>query len=344
MSVEAAQLFRAKMNKNSELQNAIRTACNHNEDMDLAVLGQQNGFTFTRREYLQMCTLLASNGELSDFDLELFTKIKYYPDDGGFEWLHRQLAENNQTADILEVAVDQEALAVAVITAPRMLPTLERTLDSLREGGFNQTIHVFAEPDTLPVGWSLPRIRLHQNSERLGLYPNWLNAAGWLLSNTDASYLMLCEDDVEFCASAAAGLWHGLTILERVGYVSLYTPVRSVDLADIPIRPGWSQLNLGRLSWGALAYAFPRQVLAEIVRSEKEPEAESTDSHISEHIRRIKRICWHHLPSLARHTGDLNSSVGHPGRPGYSAIGYRQDYSGFRDRTNAVRCGNSEMP
>jgi Nif11 domain len=333
MSSEAARLFRDKVAQSTNLQGILRTACFLGEDLDLVALGREHGFEFTRRECLQMWARLAAEGELSDFDIELLAKVKYYPDDNGFDWVHRRLAENSPAVDPIEVAVNHEALAIAVITAPRTPPTLESTLVGLREGGFTQTIHVFAEPNSLPDGWCFPGVQFHQNSERLGLYPNWLNAARWLLSHTDRPYLLLCEDDVEFCTAAAAGLWHGLTTLARIGYISLYTPVRSVELADIPIRPGWAKLNLGRLNWGALVYAFPRHVLAKIVRCEEEPEREATDSYVAEHIRRLKLICWHHLPSLARHTGDLNSSVGHPGRLGYSAIGYDRKYCGLRARS-----------
>lgn len=332
MSIEAALSFHDKVGQSAELQKIISSACLRGERLNWVVLGREHGFEFTRGECLQVWAGLSATGELSDFDLQLLTKIKFNPDDGGFDWMHRRLAENGAAIPPIEVAVHHEALAVAVMTAPRMPATLERTLGSLRLGGFPQTIHVFAEPDSLPVGWTFPNVQLHWNRQQLGLYPNWLNAARWLLANSETPYLLLCEDDVEFSAAAAAGLYHGLTTLESVGYVSLYTPVRSVDLASIPLRPGWAKLNLGRLAWGALAYAFPRNVLAEIVRCEEKPDRESTDSYVAEHIRRLNLICWHHLPSLARHTGDLNSSVGHPGRPGYSAIGYDQNYCGFRER------------
>ena len=331
MSDAAAESFRRRIAEDAVLRDRIRTACVHQGDLDLAAIGRELGFAVTRMHLLRLWAELAFRGELNDFEIELHTKIKHYPNPRGFAWMNHELAKNMTSAPPIEVTVDPDAAAVGVITAPRKPATLDTTLASLRSGGFSQEIHVFAEPKTLRAGWSFPSTRLHQNPQRLGLYPNWLNAARWLLTHTDKPWILLCEDDVEFSLCAAAALWHGLTTLEKVGYISLYTSVRSVELAEAPLHPGWAPINLGRLNWGALAYGFPREVLTEIVRRETDPEQESTDSHVAEHLRQLGLNCWHHLPSLARHTGDQNSSVGHPGRTGYATIGYDPSYFGFRD-------------
>ncbi|HYD49672.1 MAG TPA: Nif11-like leader peptide family natural product precursor [Terriglobales bacterium] len=332
MSDDAARSFRQRMADDAQLRDRVRAACTRQHDFDLPGLARELGYAVTRVELLRLWAELASRGELSEFELELNTRIKHYPHAGDFAWMSHELAKNmGEPREPIEVAVDHDALAIAVITAPRRPATLNSTLASLRSAGFPQEIHVFAEPKTLRLGWAFPGVRLHQNEQRLGLYPNWLNAARWLLNETDKQWMLLCEDDVELNPSAGAGLWHGLTTLESVGYVSLYTSVRAAELSEVELRPGWVAISLGRLNWGALAYGFPRAVLTEIVRREVAPDQESTDSHVAEHLRQMGLNCWHHLPSLARHTGNENSSVGHPNRTGYATVGYRSSYFGFRD-------------
>ncbi|MGE0606569.1 MAG: glycosyltransferase [Pirellulales bacterium] len=215
---------------------------------------------------------------------------------------------------------------------------MERTLGSLRQAGFDQTIYIGAEPGSVAAKWKAPGVQVRRHQRRLGCYPNWLFVARWLLAETDAPYLLICEDDVEFCDGAAAGVWHGLKTLGDVGYVSLYTPVRNVELAGVQANPGWHALNLGDSSWGALTYAFPREVLAKIVAYVAEPPADGTDQHVSAQVARLNRNAWFHIPSLAQHVG-RTSSLGHPDKPGFAAIGYEPDWPGFRQAGGPLHVG-----
>ena len=79
-------------------------------------------------------------------------------------------------------------------------------------------------------GWNRPGVVVHQNQRRLGCYPNWLQMAKWLVEETECPFLLLLEDDGLFCRGAAPGLYYGLTHLDGIGCISLYTPHHNYQL------------------------------------------------------------------------------------------------------------------
>ncbi|HEY8506001.1 MAG TPA: hypothetical protein VIL46_15555, partial [Gemmataceae bacterium] len=60
-----------------------------------------------------------------------------------------------------------ERLAVAMITAPRAVRTVERSLTEVRRAGFGQTVYLFQEPGTGVA--PRPGVELFTNPERLGV-------------------------------------------------------------------------------------------------------------------------------------------------------------------------------
>lgn len=216
-------------------------------------------------------------------------------------------------------------IAVGVITAPREVPTLAGTIDSLRAAGFSQPVRVFAEPGSeLPGRAGVAYI---QRPRWLGLFGNWLGALEQLV-DTDARYVLVCEDDVEFSRHAAARLLAGLrAIPEReLGYASLYTPRHNADQLppnDSRALMGWRPIPGGARLWGALAWCFPAEVARRVVQafSPVTPERQGTDVYVSAMIQRLGLGCWSHFPSLAAHTG-LTSTVGHRPNPAHAAVGF----------------------
>lgn len=217
-------------------------------------------------------------------------------------------------------------IAVGLTTAPRKEATLEYTLRSLRHGGFDQRIDVFAEPGTLADGWAFEGVAVHAHATRMGCFPNWLYTANWLLRETEAPFLLICEDDVEFCRAAFEVVMKGLQLLPKIGYVSLYTPINNIEEAKVSEdHLGWHALNLGKECWGSLAYAFERKVLGEIISRADHTKEKGTDGRVSAIIDAMGLNCWHHLPSLCRHIG-FESTVGNPVREGSVAAGYRMEH------------------
>src|SRR6185503_4160137 len=76
----------------------------------------------------------------------------------------------------------------------------EGTISELRRGGFTSEIHVFQEPGTGIVPG--PGVVVHTNLRRLGMWHNWRQAAEYLLTQSDASFLLVCEDDLQLCPAA----------------------------------------------------------------------------------------------------------------------------------------------
>ena len=223
-------------------------------------------------------------------------------------------------------AVNSSSIAIGLTTAPRKHPTLEHTLRSLRRGGFSQQIELFAEPGSLPADWAYQGVALHPQADRMGCFRNWLHAANWLLRETKASFLLICEDDVEFCRAACEVALQGLQTLSSIGYVSLYTPINNIEEARVDEKKqGWYALNLGKECWGSLAYAFERDVLQSIVSRADHTMEKGTDGRVSAIVESLNLNCWYHLPSLAKHIG-MESTIGNPIRAGSAAVAYQVEY------------------
>jgi hypothetical protein len=158
-------------------------------------------------------------------------------------------------------------LAIAMISAPRRVRTVERSLQELRRGGFDQTIHVFQEPGTHVAPAS--RVQLHTNPRQRGMWGNWLQAAEFLLQHTTAEFLLLCEDDIELCPAAAERLRQGLAGFSPAtfGLASLYTPLHNLPVV-MPLTGGWHGFVLGRVNWGSLGYCFSRLSLRKLLSSQ----------------------------------------------------------------------------
>jgi hypothetical protein len=218
-----------------------------------------------------------------------------------------------------------------VTSAPRPVSTVECTLAELRRAGFDQTIHVFAEPETElreQLGVVLTR-----NHRRLGIWGNWRSAAACLLDNTDAPFLLICQDDLVLAPCAAAALQHAIQTLphDDWGYASLYTPRNVVH--HVTLTPGWQTVDGKGSSWGALAYCLTREALSELLAS---PDAlghrapNGIDHMISRALGRLGRRRYFHSPSLAAHAGAGNSTVDHSAIADSAAIGFSAGYDDYR--------------
>lgn len=240
---------------------------------------------------------------------------------------------------------DSLRIAVAMTSAPRPRPTVQRTLAELRRAGFDQTIHLFQEPGTGRT--RAPGVKTYTNRTRLGLWYNWRNAAFAMLQTSDAPFILICQDDLALIPSAAAALQHALRALphERWGYASLYTPTHNV--AGRAVRPGWQPVNLGGAAWGALAYCFTRESLFALLHSETALQYRrnfGVDAIVSQTLLELGRDCYYHVPSLAAHTGGGNSTVGHFDTPGFAALGYSPDYRAYDVEKGEVEKGEKDRP
>jgi hypothetical protein len=154
---------------------------------------------------------------------------------------------------------------------------------SLRTAGFTQPLHVFCEPGAVP---QLPpadqcNLVVHANAVQQGCFRNFRQGSSYLLSHTDADWIMMLQDD---------GIWRtdGWTHMQAalaapphqaVGYLSPYTspamvvrqpPVRrpkpkAGKAAKVAPVMSWRSCHFHNKSfWGAVAMCFPRQSLIQL--------------------------------------------------------------------------------
>lgn len=203
--------------------------------------------------------------------------------------------------------------AVGMTTAPRRTPTIERSLASLSEAGWND-VRLFAEPGShipnrfthLPVTW---------RESRLGPWPNYFLALHeLLLRNPSADAFLLAQDDVLFAPgdhqqSLRQYLQTQLWPDSRTGAVSLYT-----SAAYATNRKGWHKLNR-RWIWGALAFVYSRDALVDFlsnsaVRWRLEGKAgglRNIDVVVGNWQVQRNRTIWFCSPSLAQHIGETST-------------------------------------
>jgi hypothetical protein len=236
----------------------------------------------------------------------------------------------------IRVAARPELFALAMITAPRRVPTMDRSVAELRRGGFAQRLRVFAEPGSVVA--ASPGVEIVRNPIRLGMWLNWLQAVQYLLEQTDAPYLVLFEDDVEFAPCAALALQHAVQTLpaDRFGLATLFTPRQFVT--SLPMWLGWSALG-SQPAWGSQGYGFSRNSLGKLFRSSAvrgHASSEDTDGVVSRGMIEVGRRVYAHIPSLSAHAGDGNSTVGHAASEAFSALRFDRDYRGYVDAGEAT--------
>lgn len=245
---------------------------------------------------------------------------------------------NEQSAPLGETtrAITPEMLAIAMITAPRPVETASDTIAELRFGGFDQTIHVFAEPGSpdLAVG----NVVVTPNEHRLGNWRNWWRAAVSMLDHTDAPFILICEDDLQLARNAATGLYHAMATLplHDWGYASLYLSTRNAP-QNGESKNGWIDLDLGGRAWGSLAWCFTRESLAETLQSHIVASHRSdreTDTVISRAVQSVGRKTYFHQPSLCEHAGTGVSSLGHRPHAHFAAHRFERNGSLYHGKAS----------
>lgn len=215
-------------------------------------------------------------------------------------------------------------LAIAMITAQRPIPTIERAYSSLRAAGFQETVHVIAEPGS-PIPESVagdPRARVLLNQQRQGCFKNWKHACRTLLK-TGTQWILIVEDDAIWQRNAASVLRQQMQVRSnvRTGFISSYLSVRNLEKS---FTDGWNETKAGWGLYGALALCMRRDAAEELLQARRfvnHPGPRQLDSIIGLTMLDLRRPSFVHLPSLVDHIGET-STIGHGGRtPG--RVGYR---------------------
>ena len=215
------------------------------------------------------------------------------------------------------------SLGVAITSAPRVVPTLVATVDSMRTAGFTQPIELFIDGQvSVPLD---DMIRINPSSVRLGEIKNWVRASRFMLSK-GYEFVLICQDDVQFCLHAYTTLETGILRFkgERLGLISLYTPRANVLGRDFrKMDEGWHRFTPSRNTWGALAWCFPKRVLETLTAMPDFEQAASREELLDRLVCGIlstmRIVCFQHIPSLAKHIGQT-STLKHKDNPGKDAV------------------------
>jgi hypothetical protein len=219
-------------------------------------------------------------------------------------------------------------IEIGIITAPRVKPTITKSIDTLRKAGFGQEITIFAEPGSdIPV---CDGCHIVQHKTVRGNFRNWVFALQALAATT-AEWIMICEDDIQWSRDAMKALEHDLARFvtqSSAGALSLYCPIRMSKVLEkkygTPLVQGWYGLNLGRSTWGAQCLVFHRTWAMSLLTDRvlksylDDPHwHKNVDALIADVIARSGREIMYRIPCLVDHTfGDGNSSLGYkPDRP-----------------------------
>lgn len=219
-------------------------------------------------------------------------------------------------------------IATAIITAHRGRPTLQASIESWRMAGFTGPLMVLS--DDTPNASTVFGYPVKYNEPRLGNLRNWVLALETIYSETDARWLMVCEDDITWAAGVADRLLQDLELFAqtnayaRTGAQSLYCPARVSDdlerkYASRPLKPGWYGVNHGMKTWGAQCLVFSRDQASMLLNSKSlqtfldSPRwTKNVDAIVAECLQLVGLEIRYRIPSLVNHDlGNANSSLGH---------------------------------
>lgn len=239
-------------------------------------------------------------------------------------------------------------LALGIITAPRPGESLlADTIENIRRAGFVQPLEVFAQSEIEDMDGQLPddpSITLHCDPKGKGVYANWRKAAEYLLANTTADWIMIMEDDIDWCKGAANTMYYTIERIQanvdgirmhRLGVLSPYTSPAMIP--EGKRATGWTEAMFAggtKGLWGALALCFPRHALQTIVTSKlflEHKALHAIDYLVGDTLRyqanpplEIKI----HIPSLVEHTGELSTIFSQKtlAAPGLSPLRHGYNY------------------
>lgn len=229
-------------------------------------------------------------------------------------------------------------IALGITTSPRQKDYLTDSIRSLRSAGFDELVHLFAEPGTPEC--DLAGTRTIVNPRRLGCAGNWKNALASLLAERPADWYLLLQDDVVWRPNSKEVLVAEMQTGARgIGFLSAYT-----SPAMVPRRPasGWQPALFPNPSywgickfWGALALAIPHSAALRLVdcpRYQAHQHPRKLDELLGDCCRDLDLACRVYVPSLADHIGEVSTL----GRHGWRFFGNRWGRRGIQFRPEGV--------
>lgn len=213
------------------------------------------------------------------------------------------------------------SLALAYTTAPRPKPTLARSLASLRAAGWTDGVLIVADGPVADLDDAAIEVLL--NGDRLGVLKNWVHALEAVLAFSEASHLMVLQDDVTWAQGSAAVMRRQLPVVAP--FWTWYVDPKVGRVLEMKhgraLRPGAYPSRMGYETGGALAFGFHRAFAERVLASAEL--AEYLAHHRNQNIDRvIPAVClalgealqvW--VPSLVNHQLGSGNSTIKPKRP-----------------------------
>lgn len=195
-------------------------------------------------------------------------------------------------------------IKVVIITAPRRINTIDRSLTSLFEQNIGNIPYIFAEPDSDKFFYR-NQVKLYVNTKRRGCFYNWWYAALYILQRTHSDYVLMCEDDVSWSKGSYDILINGMSkdIVRTAWTPNVNATVDAIGWAPI------ANINLYGLC-GSLALLIPRKILGDIIsnRCMTKVNRIHLDTDIGFALQELKVPIFSHHPSLVTHIGAYNST------------------------------------
>jgi hypothetical protein len=205
-------------------------------------------------------------------------------------------------------------LAIAITTAPRLIPTLDRSVASLRAAGVALPLLVHADGACPPI--TDAACDVVTRPEAVGALRHWVETLRLLLVRHSATHLLMLQDDLTWARRSARAIRYAWPHLAPfwTWYVDP-TVGRYLEQQHGPLMPGPYLSTLGARSNGALCYGFTRELAEAILASPLLSAA--LETHRQGIDKRIPGICaalgqplqvW--VPGLVNHElGSGNSSI-----------------------------------
>ena len=205
-------------------------------------------------------------------------------------------------------------IAIAINTAPRPTETLSSTVKSLREAGFDQTVHILSDG---PYQVEDDRVVIVKNDPPKGALANFFFALDYLCE-TDADWYMILEDDVEWAKKSRQALEHDLAQLSKkqnVGYLSIYVHKKMGKVLKNRKQntPGLHVLNLGYECIGSQAYVLSAKSAKHLASDPAYRvwcRNQNRDRVVSGRLQDLGYDLYYRMPGLVNHSlGSANSAI-----------------------------------
>ncbi len=208
-------------------------------------------------------------------------------------------------------------IGIGITTAPRHVPTLSKSVQTLRQAGCDEWLFVSSDgPCQLDDEQAVTRV----NDPVRGVLHNWFWTLEWLLEQPDNfDWLLILQDDAGWSLNGWPVLLDELVIApnpKQIGFISLYLHRTTWNcLKKWKIKsPGiHGILKLGRTFDGALGLAFPRstaEVLARNPKARQWSKNRNVDNVVGLFLEKKGYVNYHRIPSLVNHKlGSKNSTI-----------------------------------